>query len=68
MRTGIARPIAARELIDASRRDKKVADGKVNLILLRTCGDLQIVPTVFDARLENEVERYLAQKDVLSWD
>jgi 3-dehydroquinate synthase len=59
--------VSARELIDASRRDKKVADGKVNLILLRTIGELQIVPTVFDARLEEEVGRHLDQKDVLSW-
>jgi len=64
----IAQAVSARDLIDASRRDKKVADGKVNLILLRRCGDLQIVPTIFDARLEDEVQRYLAQKDVLSWD
>ena len=62
-----SRPVSARELVEASRRDKKVVDGKVNLILLRTAGDLRIVPTVYDAQLEDEVGRYVSKKDVLSW-
>ena len=59
--------MSASELIEASRRDKKVAEGKVNLILLRTAGDLRIVPTPFDAQLEREVAQYLEKQDVLSW-
>jgi len=61
------RPVSATELIDASKRDKKVADGKVNLILLRTAGELKIVPTAYDAQLHQEVERHLADRTILSW-
>jgi len=63
----LPRSVSAVELIDASKRDKKVADGKVNLILLRTAGELQIVPTAYDAQLQQEVERHLAKQHVLSW-
>ncbi len=63
----LTRPVSAVELIEGSRRDKKVVDGKVNLILLRTAGELKITPTTYDAQLQDEVERYLAEKHVLSW-
>ncbi len=63
----LTQPVSAQELIDTTRRDKKVADGKVNLILLRTAGELKIVPTAYDARLQQEVERHLADKHILSW-
>ena len=63
----LAGPVSARDLIDATRRDKKVADGKVSLILLHTAGELKIVPTAYDAQLQREVERHLAEKQVLSW-
>ena len=57
-------PVSAKELIDTTRRDKKVADGKVNLILLSNLGELKIVPTAYDAQLEMDVERHLAaQRD-----
>ena len=60
-------PVSARELIDFTRRDKKVADGKVNLILLRQPGELKIVPTVYDDRLQQEIETYLAHSQILTW-
>lgn len=59
--------VSAQELIDTTRRDKKVADGQVNLILLRTPGDLKIVPTAYDASLQQAVERHLAAQEILTW-
>jgi 3-dehydroquinate synthase len=59
--------VSARELIDFTRRDKKVADGKVNLILLRRIGELKITPTVYDASLEQAVEQHLAAREILTW-
>jgi 3-dehydroquinate synthase len=56
----LSKPISAQALIDASRRDKKVADGQINLILLEKLGSLKIVKTPFDAELESSIQDYVA--------
>jgi 3-dehydroquinate synthase len=53
------RVITSTELLQRSRRDKKVADGEVNLILLEQPGSLKIVKTRFDERLAGEIDQYL---------
>jgi 3-dehydroquinate synthase len=57
--------IDAAALIDGTRRDKKVVDGQLTLILLAEPGDLRIVKTAFDDRLADEVGRYLATDSVV---
>jgi 3-dehydroquinate synthase len=59
----LPRHVTASELIAASRRDKKVSDGAVNLILLERPGNLKIVPVPFDAALEQQVGGYLDSFD-----
>lgn len=58
--------VAAAALIQGSRRDKKVADGQVSLILAERPGSLKIVKTPFDRRLEEEVADYLAHHNVFA--
>ena len=50
---------SAEELIDMTRRDKKVAAGRLNLVLLRGPGDLVIEPTPFDDHLTEGVHEFL---------
>jgi 3-dehydroquinate synthase len=50
---------SAEELIDMTRRDKKVAAGQLNLVLLRGPGDLVIEPTPFDDHLTEGVHEFL---------
>lgn len=64
----ISKKIAANELVDATRRDKKVADGKVNLVMPDRLGGLCIVPTSYDSRLTTDVGDYLAKHNVFHWD
>jgi 3-dehydroquinate synthase len=59
--------VSAEELINATRRDKKVTDGKANLILLRHLGKLEIVPTAYSEKLEQAVAQHLAAQAILSW-
>jgi 3-dehydroquinate synthase len=61
----LSRPVTATELIQATRRDKKVADGKINLALLERPGTLKIVPTTYDAALETAVSEYLNGYSIL---
>ena len=56
------------ELIDGTRRDKKVADGKVNLVLPDRIGGLRIVPTAYDDALVSDVGDYLDRYNVVYWD
>ena len=64
----LSHPIDPGALIDGTRRDKKVVDGKLTLILLAAPGDLRIVKTDFDDRLRDEVTRYLATDSVVRGD
>ena len=60
-------PVDVDALIDGTRRDKKVVDGKLTLILLEEPGTLRIVKTDFDEQLREEVARYLADESVVRW-
>ncbi len=60
-----AHELSADALITAARRDKKVADGQVNLVLVAGLGDLRIVKTPFDQRLATEIDEYLERFNVL---
>lgn len=51
--------IDAAALIEASRRDKKNADGKLTLILLRKPGELTVAPVPYDGALESAVAGFL---------
>ncbi|MGK5090078.1 3-dehydroquinate synthase [Bdellovibrionota bacterium FG-2] len=59
-RFSISKKIDAKAIIAGSKKDKKVADGQVNLILLKDFGTLEIVKTPFDASLEALIEEYVA--------
>lgn len=52
--------ITGRVLIEAARRDKKVADGNLVLSVLHTEGGLAMVKTPFSAALEAELDAFLA--------
>lgn len=56
----LSRPPDARELIQYAKRDKKVADGQINLILMEEPGRLKIIKTPFDEALLELVSAYIA--------
>lgn len=56
----------ADELIRATKRDKKVADGLLNLILMSDYGHLAITPVAFDGQLRDLVADYLVHENVFS--
>lgn len=60
----LSRPIQAEKLIAAARRDKKVADGQVNLILAEKPGSLRVVKTPFDTSLEAHITDYVENHNV----
>jgi 3-dehydroquinate synthase len=60
----LSRPLAAADLIRYAKRDKKVADGQVNLILAEKPGKLHVVKTPFDARLEEQITDYVTHHNV----
>jgi 3-dehydroquinate synthetase len=62
----ITRAVQATDLIERSRRDKKVADGRLNLILLERPGSLKIVPVEYDASLEAAVTEYLYKSSIIT--
>jgi len=61
----LPRLVGAEELIAGTRRDKKIIDGKINLILPSQIGELQIVPCAYDAELTEAVSVYLNLYNVL---
>lgn len=64
----LPRGFTAEILIDGTRRDKKVADGKVNLVLPNKLGGLCISPCNYDSTLISNVNDYLAKYNVVHWD
>jgi 3-dehydroquinate synthase len=60
--------VSAEELVNGTRRDKKIADGKVYLVLPDRLGGLRIVPTAYDPSLLTDVGYYLNQYNVVYWD
>lgn len=57
---------SAIDLVNATRRDKKVADGSLNLVLLADYGDLRITPTEFNEELTRSVSNYLKGENVFA--
>lgn len=64
----LTRPVSAEDLIHATRRDKKVETGRINLILPETIGSLRITPFPFGQELSNLVKEYLKNYHVVYWD
>jgi 3-dehydroquinate synthase len=62
----LSRPVEPAGLIAAARRDKKVADGQVNLILAEKPGSLRVVKTPFDAHLERQIAEYVTGHNVFA--
>ena len=60
--------VSAAELIQGAWRDKKVSDGKLNMVLLEKPGSLKIVPIAFDGSLESIITEYLSNSHVVYWD
>ena len=63
--TKISKDFNAKILIGASKSDKKVADGKLNLAILKYPGCLEIVPVIFNEAIENTIDEYLKISNVL---
>ena len=64
----LSRRVTAEELVAGTRRDKKVADGKISLVLPNRLGGLAIVPTAYDTALVEQVADYLENHNVVHWD
>ena len=62
----ITRTVQATDLIERSRRDKKVAEGRLNLILLERPGRLKIVPVEYDASLAAAITEYLDKSSIIT--
>jgi 3-dehydroquinate synthase len=58
------RAVSGSEVLDASRRDKKVADGHANLILAHAPGDLRVTKTPMDQLLESQITEYVNHYNV----
>ena len=63
----ITHSVTRTEIIDASRRDKKVLDAQLTLILLADFGKLIIEKLPFDERLNALVDDYLSGYNVITW-
>ena len=61
----VAKPFDADGLIQGTRRDKKVHDGKLTLIILERPGSLRVVPVAFDSELRQQVGDYLLSDSVV---
>jgi 3-dehydroquinate synthase len=61
-----ARAYDAASLAAAMKRDKKAAAGSVALILPHALGDVRVVPTPLDAKLEAVIADYVAAEDVFA--
>jgi 3-dehydroquinate synthase len=58
-------PVGAEELVAGTQRDKKIVDGRINLILCERPGALRIVPRSYDAGLLEDVDGYLKNYNVI---
>lgn len=59
----LSRRTDARELVRFAKRDKKVADGQINLILMEEPGRLKIVKTPFDEGLVELINEFITGPD-----
>ena len=60
----VSHEVTAPQLVEAARRDKKVVDDKVNLVVLERPGALTIIPFKLDSSLEATVAEYLKHHNV----
>lgn len=63
----IKAPVTARDLVEGVKRDKKMMDGKICLVLLAEPGELRLIPTSLDEQLIADVELYLRDQSVIYW-
>ena len=63
----LSRPVTVEQLLDATKRDKKVRDGKLNLVLLRQPGQLVLEPQNYDAELNSHLHNYLNGHSLVTW-
>jgi 3-dehydroquinate synthase len=61
---GISHKLTVMDLINGTKRDKKLVNGKLNMVLLQKIGDFKIVPIEFDRTLENIVSEYVRDYSV----
>lgn len=55
---------SAEQLVDMTRRDKKMTHGILNLVVPAGYGDLRITPTELDSQLVEFVDQYLAKFNI----
>ena len=60
----LSHKISVKDLINGTKRDKKIANGKLNMVLLHKIGDFKIVPIEFDGNLENIINEYVRDYSV----
>lgn len=63
----LSRPVTVEQLLDATKRDKKLRDGKLNLVLLRQPGQLVIEPQDYDTGLATHLHTYLTKHSIVTW-
>jgi 3-dehydroquinate synthase len=56
----------AAAIFAAMTRDKKASGGRIALILAHALGDVRVVPSVLDARLEADIRDYVRAEDVFA--
>lgn len=59
--------VTADQLLDTTRRDKKVRDGRLNLAILRQPGQLVIEAQAYDAGLAADLAAYLEGPSIVAW-
>lgn len=59
-------PISTAALIRASRRDKKIVDGKLTMVLLERPGKLRLQPVDYDDTLRATIQGYVEQYSAFS--
>lgn len=61
----IEEKLRACDLIKFAKTDKKVRDGKINLVLLEKPGKFQILPYEFDEKLEALINEYIEHYNII---
>lgn len=59
------RKLIAAELIEFAKTDKKVRNGKINLVFLKYPGKFDILPCEFDDKLKTAIDEYLDQYNII---
>lgn len=57
--------LSAEDFIRFAKTDKKVRDGKINLVFLKEPGKFDILPCQFDDRLKATISEYLEQYNII---